>query len=775
MPDLLRIKFEGWALSVWSRDVAVAQLQRRRMLESRGSLPLPLVIRVSTKDLIDVVPSATVALDSIYLETPIFFENRSYEFEFEFFEGSTSPAVTHRLNSVQNCFRQIGKLVRGTVNFGNDLGWFKFHINFSRNDCLQSTSIAFEVLPTKMDMRSDLDKVNQEIDKVYPLWRFSFAKRTDHELSRSRKPHERFPLLWLALFRALREELEVHIGVVCNAPHARLQDSTRKLCADQLKGKLSPNLEERVGFLIAQNRGAATFNVISRKLSVNTPENRFVRMVLTRSRQELANFSNRARLLNGKEGEERLSEAFFREFEIWSTSLSQRINHPLFDGVGEFDGKAQESQVLYQRTGYSGVYRVWLQLKQYLEVFGKQAAISVKSVAELYEVWCLLEIRRILISVGFTEQSRSVAKLPSRGLEKELDSSIGAAFQFCRDDGLTIRLAHEPIYGKPQAEINKIYSWNATQKPDIVLEVTFPNKEKIHWLFDAKYRIDTSGNESDLDLVPDDAINQMHRYRDALIHLSGTDEGSKKTRPFIGAYVIYPGWFPDGIQRVPSENPYAEAITAIGIGAFPALPGQKNEWLTSFFSSHLARQDFEQQCSVKAPDQQLVQESVRIAPTGLTVKRDEQLVFVAEVGPNRTDSYLTLLASGTAAWYHTRDEAIDRQSISREVMSDITHVAIAVHTDIGSEIKFVYSVKKVSKHARRDITPDQSGILIPTSDGIYWLFELGDSKKLNRPLLLSREKHFRFALCTLNELKKATKWSDLMGRYTYLYSPQRIV
>ncbi|MGB1831420.1 MAG: nuclease domain-containing protein, partial [Flavobacteriaceae bacterium] len=53
-----------------------------------------------------------------------------------------------------------------------------------------------------------------------------------------------------------------------------------------------------------------------------------------------------------------------------------------------------------------------------------------------------------------------------------------------------------------------IKSWTTVQKPDIYLEAEFPDKEKIVWLFDAKYRVEEKEvNGRAMDLVPDDAIN----------------------------------------------------------------------------------------------------------------------------------------------------------------------------------------------------------------------------------------------------------------------------
>jgi hypothetical protein len=377
----------------------------------------------------------------------------------------------------------------------------------------------------------------------------------------------------------------------------------------------------------------------------------------------------------------------------------------------------------------------------------------------------------MLLDLGFVEGEFSGGKLRLIGLEKELEDGIGASFRFTRDDNLRIRLAHEPVFGPPKSQLNRIYSWNAVQKPDIVLEVTFPNGELIHWIFDAKYRIDSAQKGLADDRVPDDALNQMHRYRDALIHLGQMEEGApRKTRPFIGAYVLYPGWYPDAEQTNPATNPYAKAIDAVGIGAFPALPGQKNVWLETFLAKHLARQPSMSPFRLETPDRHLVQESVRIAPTGLTLRRDGELVFVAPVGPSRSQDYLDGFASGSAKWYHTRDEAVYRERIPMRVMRDITHVAVAVPSSKGYvSIERIYAVRQVTLCERASINEIQSGTLQANGTGDYWLFELGSSKALEVAVKLPAEEHFRFGLCSVPDLYSAKSWGDISGRYSYLY------
>src|SRR5690606_11589129 len=95
------------------------------------------------------------------------------------------------------------------------------------------------------------------------------------------------------------------------------------------------------------------------------------------------------------------------------------------------------------------------------------------------------------------------------------------------------------------------------------------------------------------DYVPDDAINQMHRYRDALIRLSESTSSSmacqpaKKSRPVVGAFALYPGLF----DQTTEENRYATAIKEVGIGAFALLPSQTgyagHQWLLDFLNSQI--------------------------------------------------------------------------------------------------------------------------------------------------------------------------------------------
>ncbi len=419
--------------------------------------------------------------------------------------------------------------------------------------------------------------------------------------------------------------------------------------------------------------------------------------------------------------------------------------------------------MLHHEAGYAKAYRIWQELKLYLDLFGRQASLSMKSVAELYEVWCLLEIRRMLLTLGFSEDEARKAALRTNGFEKELADGMGTAFHLKRKgDGLRIRLAHEPCFSRKNN--NSIYSFTTSQKPDILLEATFTDGRRIRWIFDAKYRISPEDNE--YDHIPDDAINQMHRYRDALIHLEEADDGvTEKSRPVVGAFVLYPGFFDseDGL------NPYQDAIETVGIGGFPLLPGQKNHWLKEFLTDKFG--DLSEGallCRVPDADEHLLHESVHIAPTGLSLERYDDLTLVAALGnvSKREKQYVDRFMTGTAGWYHIPASTTDKK-ISRTVMRELRFCAVAVHPARAAErrIEYLYEVEPVKLVKRNTLTADQAGSVAPDNQNDYWLIKLGTSRPLPAAFSAGGIRRFRFRLTGASDLLTAQNWSDLSERY----------
>ncbi|SJN57220.1 hypothetical protein VR7878_02189 [Vibrio ruber DSM 16370] len=622
--------------------------------------------------------------------------------------------------------------------------------------------------------------------------------------------------MWLANFAALRKRFEQGLQVICAAPHSRLQSTVANIKAAKLKGRLPHKLAERVKQDFANGQYDKRYSVEKKQLSVDTPENRFIKMAVSKIKRQLAEFEQKLKQNNQVPENQRLSDSFLNELHSWQQPLQEVLNHSILKDVGTHTGLSRESLVLQQKTGYSAVYRVWQELKFYLDVFGNQSSISMKSVAEIYEVWCFLCLKQILEhDLGFELVENGATKLAQNDFfEYQLKDEFAGAFRFKRSDGVTARLAHEPKFTRKGKSIR---SYLVSQVPDIVLEVTLPKSpssdssedKQFIWLFDAKYRIKTDKNRFDdsnediesTDYVPDDAINQMHRYRDALIRLSEprlsesssssiAGQPAKKSRPVFGAFALYPGFFDQSTK----PNPYATPIEEVGIGAFALLPSQNepsetdpsqtvigysgHQWLLEFLQAQIGTapntqtgQNNEAMYPVAGMAERLyVQEAARIPYYGMRQVLYPDLTMTVALGGQRgrDNGYFEKFEQGTAQWYHLPQSTFLKK-FNQHIAEEIRYLALASTSDTQSSTKQIdklWPVKRVTVLPRYAITEEQTGKKSGSAD-LYYLFELGKPLSLQTPVtnVPHRPMKNSMKLTTLTRLESVTKFTEVEKVY----------
>jgi len=768
MPEIATIKGQDFECVIWTKDVCASQQRLQQTMASRNKeTPTSTILF----DPAIALAGSEEELASMKCGRAVFFENKQYDIEFVFdgsLKGSfsqNSPRVIHRLRNVEEAFHYSARsnAIRATINTGNDIGWFRIELQYPVNGQWISQAISFEVLPVKMDMDADVALMNEVIDAEYPLWRFSLAEKTSQKFAAAKKPYRHFLLLWLAQFESLRTDLEKGLRHIVSAPHNRLVSVESLLKAEKLKGKLSPKLELELKQAQCDGLVNKRFHIKKKKLSIDTPENRFIKSVIKNSSSRLNAVIRLAKENQRVPDVQRLSDSFFTQLESWQGSLKKFQYHAMFHEVGEFKGFSRESLVLQQKPGYAKVYRVWQELKWYLDLFGNDSSLSLRNIAELYEIWCFLEIRRILLDLGFEELPNKKPQLANTGLGVSMKDGFAGAFQFKRGDGIRLRLAHEPLFRENSRPIK---TWITSQKPDILLEAKFDDNKEFIWLFDAKYRIRP---DDESDLVPDDAINQLHRYRDALIYqhnYSGQNAG--KSRPILGAYALYPGYY----DQAETENPYQEAMNEIGIGAFSLLPAPGNtgnHWLRMFLEDMLgSKKDY----YIPAKNEKyFVEEAVRIPYKGTSVAYYSDLTIAASgLGPDRNSVYRKRFECGEANLYHMRLLATDRQNIEQHVVREARYLAIAVNAaSLVSKIKYIYPILKVEKIKRSELTEGQTGTRNVTNPNeIYWIFTLGSALKLKSPVTKTFKESFEIKITGAEEISKMAAWDDLPDRYQKL-------
>lgn len=799
MPDLLRIQTTEFELSIWCGDISKRQatyqatLAKRHAISKHGiqhnimrfSPPLSILKATFMNEPIEIKGSLTSSglFETLDINDFIFFENTQYQFELVFTEDKQlddphsicsvkvdDAYLTHRSHTINEGFRFVAVTnkplatarLTGTINTANDVGLLRLPFNYIKSSQVYKSSIAFEVLPTKMSLHDDLPSMYQAIDTVFPLWRFSLLEKTEQDSAQTKQPHQ-FPLLWLANFSHLRNQLSHALKVINQTPHSRLQAHTSYNKATHLRGKIPARLGEKIKEDFANGLHEQHYQVIKKQLNVDTPENRFIKMVVSTTKRTLSDFEYKLRQINASSNTQRLSNAFLDELHQWQQPLQKMLKQSFMTDVGVYNGHSHESLVLQQKVGYSSVYRIWQELKFYLDVFDNQSSISMKSVAEIYEVWCFLTLRNILIDeLNFKEVAANKQELKLKNFfVYQLQDGFAGAFKFERDDGVVARLAHEPPFNKATKDIR---TYSVSQKPDVLLEVTFPNGKQFIWLFDAKYRIktkksrfdDTDQNIDAIDYVPDDAINQMHRYRDALIRISrdsNNDINSEyKSRPICGAFALYPGYF----NQENEANPYINMINEVSIGAFALLPNLNQEnmranngylWLLNFLRQSIGNESNTSTHQYKPSVQECIylQESARIPYDGMqqVLYRDLTLILTVD----KENDFYNGIKDGTAIFY-----TIDRKSLLHRfdyhILNEVHYLGFALcsGTDFNNyQIQYVWPVKN----------------LISLTD--HFIFEFNKRLQLQDIVHSSIEHDFR--LTTLGYLQDLDNFNDIKEVY----------
>jgi predicted component of viral defense system (DUF524 family) len=500
---------------------------------------------------------------------PVFFENRSYHFTIEFREGVSSAKILTRNKDWEESFvfRRYGgtPVLTGSVNFGNDIGKHSFKIQFQFNADIIESALEFEVFPIKLDYSKDYRRIVSDIEEAYPNLVLDFLKKTYQQFQPVYGPLNN-DLIWWSIFQGIFENLIADFQFVVKNPHRRLQEEQEWVRPEKIRNP-SPVLEE------AFHRYSHVLNkryLVNRKvLKVDTYENRFVKAALFDVVDKFSRVKEYIlRLYGGK-----LTDSYQKNLKDIQQQFLHLRSHRFFHDIGTFDGFKQESLVLQRRTGYAGILRSWILLKKGYSFLEGASKLELKDIAELYQIWCFLEMKHILQRIlGKPPEQVQLAELRVSQFRVYLREGKRSRISFTDSSGQEIELFHELQYLNEFDSTNKTGSYTSVQKPDIVLRIhkrDLVEGQIFTYLFDAKYRLASDEDESLPDAPPEDAINQMHRYRDA-IYFSDSGAGYK-AKEVIGGYILYPGR--DDAEVVTNRSRYYKSIEKVNIGAIPLLPG----------------------------------------------------------------------------------------------------------------------------------------------------------------------------------------------------------
>lgn len=512
----------------------------------------------------------------------IFFDNAEYPVWVDFKEYVKRAEFGSHLQSDNERFTFRGHTLAGFLNYGNDIGKSEINIIYQVGTETKRFTFGFEVLSTKLNYHEHWKTIVEDIEREYRMLSLDYMRRTFHGFSpnESGKTPE---LIWWSVFAGEQEKFVKACKSIIERPRHRLHNHTIYQRADKLR-----RVPVAIEYELAENRRNPShlYCVEEQMQTIDTQENRFLKYAL---KQITSKYEALKRQI---ENIDETSETMKESMKNMLDTLHHLQRNPFFRTVGQFKGLNQESLVLQRASGYSQVYRTWNLLRRAYSLNEGIYRLQTKNIATLYEIWCFIEVSHIvreLLQISPSDMEHR-NRMEMNGLFSwELGRGEHSCILFRKDGVELAELIYNPKHDEEENDsisIDRLVAPTVPQRPDIVLQLTKDDVRqgmKMTYLFDAKYRI--AGRENGVDTPPDDAINQMHRYRDAIYYKENEDASLKKE--IIGGYILFPG---SGEPNTVQMAKFHKSINEVNIGAFPLRPkDEKNHKLLEEFIGEIIK------------------------------------------------------------------------------------------------------------------------------------------------------------------------------------------
>ena len=493
-----------------------------------------------------------------------FFDNADYPIWIEFKDYVKDAQFGSILQNDNDRFSFRRHILAGFINYKNEIGRSEIQIIYKVDKETRAFRFGFEVLSTKLDYHEHWRTIVEDIEREYRMLSLDYMRRTFHGFSPDQNG-EHPDIVWWSVFEGEQQKFIKACKSIIDRPRHRLHGEEVYLRADKLK-QTPHNIENR----LAEHRKepAYLYRVEQHILSNDTQENRFLKFALHQISKRYEDLRQRIEAVKTASGT--MKSAMLATSE----TLKRLQHHPFFRTIGRFKGISQESMVLQKATGYSQVYRTWNLLRRAYSLNDGLYRLQTKDIATLYEIWCFIEVSHIVKAQLHLddEDVEHRNRMEMNGIFSwELGKGEHSRILFRKDGVELAELVYNPKNADKENDnvgMKDLVVPTVPQKPDIVLQLTKNDLQqgmKMTYLFDAKYRIE--GKDKGVDVPPEDAINQMHRYRDAIYYKDYDANALKKE--VIGGYILFPG---DGEPNDVAVSKFYKTIKEVNIGAFPLRP-----------------------------------------------------------------------------------------------------------------------------------------------------------------------------------------------------------
>ena len=512
----------------------------------------------------------------------VFFDNAEYPIWVDFGSHVSKAQFGSILQTDNDRFSFRGHTLAGFINYGNEIGKSELQLVYNIGKEQRHFKMGYEVLSTKLNYHEHWKKIIEDIEAEYRMLSLDYMKRTFHGFSPDTKGNTP-ELIWWSIFAGEQEKFIKACRSIIERPRRRLRGYEVYPRADKLK-RVPTNIENE----LAEHRReqAHLYRVEEHIQSNDTQENRFLKYALSQITAKYETLKKRIEAIKNT------SDTLKKEMEEVENTLKHLQRNPFFRTVGRFKGLTQESLVLQRATGYSQVYRTWQLLRRAYSLNDGMYRLQSKDIATLYEIWCFIEVSHIVrkqfeFDVDVDHRNR----MEMNGVFTwELGKGEHSRILFRKDGVELAELVYNPKHTDKENDsisMEHLVVPTVAQKPDIVLQLTKDDIEKgmkMTYLFDAKYRINDR-TDAGVDTPPDDAINQMHRYRDAIYYKDNKEGDNALKKEVIGGYILFPG---NGDPIEVAKAKFQQSLDEVNIGAFPLRPNDdKNRKLLEDFIKEL--------------------------------------------------------------------------------------------------------------------------------------------------------------------------------------------
>ncbi|MCQ2262522.1 MAG: restriction endonuclease-like protein [Bacteroidales bacterium] len=523
------------------------------------------------------------------LRQPLVFEQLTYFFDIDFdseldglAEGQMS--VRHYLSEFTDSFNARGRSLHGQFSFVNEPGDFRLEVRYRVGNTERSFWFDFVVASTKMDVLNDYRAILREIEHWDRSLVFSEKAKTLHEVQRAGLAEKDESKRWMVYFEKSLDVYERALKRILLDPHAQMVESPHFRRADQVR-HWTPTLAVEYARYhndparIARHR----FEESVREMTFDTKENRFVKHTV----EKLTLMLQAARVEFAKDAE--YSRRYKKDLADRIVRFKRYLRNPHFAAVGRYTGES-ESMVMQMRPGYSDIRVVWTVMNS---VFSSDISLSsfrnpsvgLAKLSALYEFWCFLTVKKLMDgimktkfkiapnAVGMVDAKKAVE---TATLDEDDTRAVPFVYQYRLDGHVVAQIAFQQSYGPKSS--SDVFAGPFQQRPDIV--VSLMDRAHVYtYLFDAKYQIENSSYTGFRDAAPRAALDQMHRYRDAILWRRVGVQAKEVKHEVVGAYILYPA----DVRKsdVLSVYDYEPVIAMQNIGAFPLLP-DRTDGLNAF-------------------------------------------------------------------------------------------------------------------------------------------------------------------------------------------------